>query len=130
MNSAYKHLDSKLKIAELTIGQWIGVILGMLIGIVWALYLSPLGQTLTITTAVYLAAIPIGAALSANFTEFNPALVIRSAIAWRRREGRFIPGPGASARGYVVLGDPAGEPPANGSGALAELDFAALWEVS
>jgi hypothetical protein len=128
MNLAYKHLDAKLRFGELTIGQWIGVILGLGTGVVWGLYLSPLGELLTIVTSIYIAALPVGAAVSANYTEFDPWLVLRSALAWRRREGRFIPGPGESAHGYVVYDDTSAGGREETLNLLPELDLASLWE--
>jgi hypothetical protein len=127
MNTAYKHLDSKLRIAELTLAQWIGVLAGLAAGIVWGNYLSPLGSSLTLISSVYIAALPAAAALFARLTDFDPMLVIRSALAWRRLEGRFVPGPGDSASGYIVTEqlDPGASPDRE-----AELDLAALWEES
>jgi hypothetical protein len=128
MNTSYKHLDSKLRIAELTIGQWVTVLLGIGLAIVWALYVSPLGTTLTIMTSVYVAALPIGAGLSASFTDFDPWLMLRCALAWRRREGRYIPGPGQSPLGYVLLDDPHTRVERGAEERLADLDLASLWE--
>lgn len=129
MNAAYKHLDSKLRIADLTVGQWIGVIVGVASGIAWGMYISPFGPTITLTSAMYLAALPIGAALCASATDFDPWLTLRSALAWRRRDGRFVPGPGDSASGYVVAHEAA---TTNGVAAperLVELDLGSLWEA-
>jgi hypothetical protein len=125
VNTAYKHLDSKLRIAELTLWQWVGVIGGLALGIAWGLYISPLGSTLTMVSSVYMAALPAAAALFARLTEFDPWLVIRSALAWRRLEGQFVAGPGQSANGYVVTE----EAQVNETGREStELDLASLWE--
>jgi hypothetical protein len=128
MNIAYKHLDSKLRIADLSVGQWVTVAVGMAMAVGWGLYLSPFGPSLTLMTSVYLVAIPVAATLFANLTEFDPWILIRSLIAWRRLDGRFIPGPGSQARGYVVhIEDQASE---NGSphAELPAMDIEALWE--
>lgn len=105
MNVSYKHLDSKLRIADLTIGQWLAVLLGIMLAIVWGLYVSPFDATITLTSAIYLGAVPCGAAFLANATEIDAFLLIRSALAWRRLRGHFAPGPGDSASGYVVRGE-------------------------
>lgn len=126
MNSAYKHLDSKLRIAELTLWQWVGVVGGLGLGIVWGLYLSPLGSTLTMVSAVYMAALPAAAALFARLTEFDPWLVIRSAWAWRRLEGRFVAGPGELANGYIVTEET--QMDGTQRPETAELDLTSLWE--
>lgn len=127
MNTAYKHLDSKLKIAELTVGQWVGVLLGLGIAITWGFYVSPFGTTLTVITAVYAVALPTAAALFATMTDFDLALLLRSAIAWRRRQGRFTAGPGSSARGYVVSEDEGDRASERRGPQLEELDLSALW---
>ena len=128
MNIAYKHLDTKLRIAELTIGQWLGVLVGIALGLVWGVYLSPFGIYLTLFSAIYLGGIPVGAMFLASVTEFDLWLLLRSAMRWRRREGRFVPGPGAleprlrrsRRRPMTTANDAAGVP--------ADLDPASLWE--
>jgi hypothetical protein len=129
MNIAYKHLDSKLRIGELTIGQWLAVALGVAIAGGWVLYVHPpLGATLTAITAVYLGALPAGAALLASSSEFNIVLILRSAIRWRRHRWRFVPGPGNRLRGYVLHQDPANLPRDERRPAVVDLDITALWE--
>jgi hypothetical protein len=129
MNVAYKHLDSKLRIAELTVGQWIGVFFGMGIGVLWGVVVSPFGDYVTLISAIYLGALPAGAAVLAGYTEFDLWLLVRSAVRWRRLDGRFAPGSGGGARGYVLReedddergrGDPRPRP--------RELDLQSLWE--
>ena len=44
MNVAFKHLEAKLRFGDLSIGQWAGVVGGILLGIGFALYLSPFGS--------------------------------------------------------------------------------------
>ncbi len=127
MNTAYKHLDSKLRIAELTVWQWLGVLIGLGIGVVWGFYVSPFGSTVTLVTSIYAVALPAAAALFASRTDFDLWLLLRSAIAWRRRQGRLAPGGGSSARGYTVSRE---ETEASSSGReprLDELDLSALW---
>ena len=43
MNVAFKHLEAKLRFGELTISQWAAVVAGVLFGLVFAQYLSPVG---------------------------------------------------------------------------------------
>ncbi|HEY1853997.1 MAG TPA: hypothetical protein VGG40_05360 [Solirubrobacterales bacterium] len=128
MNVSYKHLDTKLRIAELTVGQWLAVLIGVALGIVWGLYVSPFGPTITLTVAIYLAALPCGAALLASATEVDPFVLIRSAIAWRRLRGHFAPGPGRSASGYVVKGEARADGLHGPSRYGADPDLPFLWE--
>jgi hypothetical protein len=127
MNLAYKHLDAKLRIAELSVGQWIGVLAGLALGIVWGVYVSPFGPTPTLISAIYLGALPAGAAFLGNVTEISPWLIVRAAFAWRRREGRHLPGAGQSARGYVVTEQAVED---GGRRAAVEADLASLWGES
>jgi hypothetical protein len=128
MNVAYKHLDSKLRIADLTVGQWLGVIAGLGIAFVWGFYLSPFGMYVTLMSAIYVGGIPIGATLLASVGEFDLWLLVRSAVRWRREDGRFIPGPGGSSRGYSIREDPHEMNAAGARRQLADLDPASLWE--
>jgi hypothetical protein len=130
VNVAYKHLDSKLRILELTIGQWLCVLVGLGAAILWAYELSPFGLQLTLISAIYIGALPAGAVLFANFTEFDLWLLVRSAAGWRRLEGRFAPGPGDSARGYVLVELADGRDGRGAERGATELDLAALWEES
>jgi hypothetical protein len=125
MNVAYKHLDAKLRIAELTIGQWVGVALGLCIGLGWGFFLSPFGTYLTLFSAIYLAAIPCGGVLGSALYEIDLFLVVRSALRWRRLDGRFVAGAGTTASGYRVL--PAPVDPAAQRGAPPELELEDLW---
>jgi hypothetical protein len=125
VNPAFKHLDAKLRIAELTIRQWVGVFAGVMVAFLYAYVLHPFGTMLTTITAVYIAGIPIAVALLAGFSDFDAWLILRSAMRWRSADGRYLPGPGAPTAGYRVLAPvdellDRGEP-------LAELDIAGLW---
>ena len=104
------------------------VLAGLGAGIVWGFYLSPLGSSLTMITAVYLAALPAAAALFSSFIGFDLVLIARSMVAWRRLAARFVPGPGGASRGYVVLEDAKERDEREAREQLAELDLAALWE--
>jgi hypothetical protein len=129
MNIAYKHLDTKLRIGELTIGQWLAVALGVGIAGGWALYVHPpIGATLTAVTAVYLGALPAGAALMASSSEFNLMLLLASAVRWRRHRRRYVPGPGARLRGYELRVDHAEASHGPRRAPVPVLDTAALWE--
>lgn len=128
MNLAYKHLEAKLRIGEFTIGQWAGLIIGLLTAAIWGMYVSPFGTQLTLFTACYIGALPVGAIFLATVSDIDVVLVLRSAVSWRRAEGRFLAGPGPSTNGYVLHPE-ATDPRRQQTGQeLAELDLAALWE--
>lgn len=126
MNLAYKHLESKLKIADMTLGQIAGAFLGLVAGGVWAMYVSPFGVYVTLFTAVYIAGVPVGAAFVASVSDFDLWLYVRSALGYRRGDLRFQPGPGESAVGYVVLVDDGRD---TTSSTTPDLDLETLWHA-
>jgi len=123
MNPAYKHLDAKLRIAELTLGQWAGIVVGVIVGLVFGLYLSPLGPIPSLILAIYIGGVPVAAIFVASFSEFDLWLLIRAAWRWRRDDARYVPGPGSATDGYRIL-KPVGE---RAPSRVAELDLAAIW---
>jgi hypothetical protein len=126
MNSAYKHLDSKLHIGDLTIGQWCGLFAGAITALVYGMYLSPFGHMLTLVSAIYLGGIPIAAVFLASLSEFDFWLLLRSASRWHRHDARFVPGPGAESPGYRLTEAPDDARRAERD-RVAELDPTTLW---
>lgn len=126
LNLAYKHLDSKIRIADLTIVQWIGVFAGVVLAVVYGYVLHPFGTMVNMVTAVYIGGIPITAVLLGGFSDFDPILILRSAATWRRLDGAFLPGPGLPTDGYRVYEAASGAHVAD-RGRLDELDLAGLW---
>lgn len=126
MNVPYRHLEDKLRIWNLTIAQWVLVLIGAAGAFVWGFYISPFGWTITLFTAVYVAGLPGVAALIAGVSEFNAWLFIRSAWRWWRSSGRYRPGPGPRPAGYVIA------PPVRSARERASnvkpIDVEALWE--
>jgi hypothetical protein len=127
VNAAFKHLEDRLRIGELTIAQWGWLTVGVTLALVWGFYLSPFGQLLTIFTAIYVAALPALAALFAGFTEFDLLGFARGAVRWWRDDGRYLPGEAPDVAGYVVRDDSdAGR--SRGLGETLPPDLAELWE--
>lgn len=125
MNLAYKHLEAKLRVAELSLGQWAGVALGGLSAIAWGLYVSPFGSTLTLISAVYIGGLPAGGFVLAGVSELDVWLLVRSAVAHRRSPGRYRPGPGTGT-GYRVLPDVA--PGVSRAISSSPVDPVELWD--
>jgi hypothetical protein len=126
MNVAFKHLEAKLRFGELSVGQWAGVLAGLLFAFLFAEYLSPVGGVGRLILAVYLGAIPASAAFYASLSEFDLWGLIAAAIRWRRRDGRHVPGAGATAHGYLLLADDGYG--IDGRGPAVELDLKVLWQ--
>lgn len=126
INTAYKHLDSKLRIAALTVSQWVGIFAGVVLAIVYGDYVHPFGTMMTLVTAVYLGGLPIATILFAGFSDFNLMLLLCSAIRWRRMDGRYVPGPGPPTSGYRLHDATDWQTEAEGE-RLTELDLHRLW---
>jgi hypothetical protein len=124
VNPAPAHLESKLRFFDLSVGQIAVVFVGVLVGMVWAKFLCPLDGMWGAISGVYIAALPSLPVFLASQTDFDLWLLVRGALAWRRREGRFVPGPGQSAAGYRTR-----QPQDTSSDGLAmDLNLQALWE--
>jgi hypothetical protein len=123
---SYRHLDSKLRLGELTFGQWGCVAAGVLAAIGYALYLHPFGAYLTLATAVYLAGIPALLALIASLYEVRLGLIARSIVRHLREEGRYLPGPGEDSHGYVLLA--AESPDGDVAASAPSFEAESLWE--
>ena len=126
MVSAYKQLEAKTRIADLTLGQWVGVVTGVLSALVVIAWLRPFGTYVNLVLGVYLGGIPVTIALVVSVGEFDVWLLLRAAWRWWRADGRYAAGPGSGARGYQITG--AG-PSGTSSGANA-IELQRLWESS
>jgi hypothetical protein len=126
MNSAYKHLESPLKIAELTLGQWGAICVGLLVAFVWGMYLSPLSATLSLFTAVYIGGIPAVAGFLAASGDFDARTYVRGFLRWRRGYDRYAAGGGDTAAGYVIT-ERADRRLERTATHIPELDPASLW---
>jgi|SRR5665213_273009 len=126
MNPAYKHIRARLRFGELTIPQIIGLFCGLMGGLVFALYISPFGAYLTLFISIYIASIPMGAVLLASTTEFDLWLYLRARVRNRLTDGQYLPGPGASFKGYEIE-------PEDGIDSkrreLRPVDLEAIWDV-
>src|SRR3954466_119738 len=126
MNVAFKHLEAKLRFGELTIGQWAAVVAGLLFGLVFAQYLSPVGGVWGMVLGIYLGAVPASAAFFASLSEFDLGGLLVAALRGRRQPARYLPGGGRSAEGYRLVADRerSASAPTEGD----EFDLEALWD--
>ena len=125
MNLAYKHLQDQLRLAELTIGQWLSVVVGVVLALGWGLYLSPFGWIVTLFSAIYVAGLPALGAVLAGLTEFDLLGFISAAWRWWRAPGRFAAGVGEPPAGYVVHEQ--SESAEGAQGAAVALEPQELW---
>lgn len=128
-NVTYKHLEGKTALGVFSLGQWVQLIAGVVMGLLFGVYLSPLPPVPTIFVSCLLPGLPLAASYGAMGLEFS----VRDAVlaAWRhwRRPRRYLPGSGEIGSGYVVLPDRdaadavVDERPAN------DRDLETLWDV-
>jgi hypothetical protein len=121
---AYKQLEAKTRIAELTLGQWVGAIAGVLCALVVIAWLRPFDTYANLVLGVYLGGIPVTIALVVSVGEFDVWLLARAAWRWWRADGRYAAGAGSGARGYQITG---AEPSGAGIEVTA-MELQRLWE--
>ena len=124
MHAAPAHLESKLRFWDFTVGQIAAAFAGIMLGFVWARFVSPLHGMLGAMSGAYIAALPVIPVFVASQTEFDLAGLLASALRWRRLEGRYVPGPGQRATGYVLSVERTETDLAGGPG----LDLQVLWD--
>jgi hypothetical protein len=123
VNAAYRHLEAKTRIAELTLGQWAGILLGVLVAVVFALVLKPFSGYVNLALGIYIGGLPAAAVFLASISEVDVWLIGRSALRFRRADGRYLPGGGHGARGYTI------RTPADPRGPVPAFDLGALWDA-
>jgi len=128
MHPAYKHLNDKLKVAQLTIGQWVAVVFGVGIMLAWGFYLCPFHGYFRTVTAVWLGLGPVGTVMTIAFLEIDLLQMVRAAIDWHRNDAIYAPGSGDNVRGYTVRPDQRDQ--RNTRPTTAPLDVATLWNAS
>jgi hypothetical protein len=125
VNPAPGHLEAKLRFGwDFTVGQIAAMVGGILMGFAWANWLSPIHGIGAGVTGVYIGGLPVAAGFVASQTEFDLWAVLRSALRWRRAQGRFLPG-GGPRSGYVVLVDD--EERQRGESGLGLIDLERFW---
>jgi len=126
VRSAPAHLESKLRFWDFSVGQIAAAFAGIMLGVAWAKFISPLHGMWGAMSGAYIAALPVIPVFVASQTEFDLSGLVVGAIRWRRLEGRYLPGAGESANGYLLLPERAGSDPAGGEG--IELELRLLWD--
>ena len=130
-NPTYKHLEGKTVVGPFSLGQWGQLLAGVLLGLGFGIYLSPLPPTPTIFIACLLPGLPLAASYGAMGLEFSLPQLARSAWRFWRAPRRWLPGPGPDTAGYLVVPDP--DPyeqrPAAGADAAPAQRLEGLWDL-
>jgi hypothetical protein len=129
-NPTYKHLEGKTVVGHFSLGQWGQLLAGVVLGLVFGIYLSPLPPTATIFISCLLPGLPLAASYGAMGLEFSLAQLARAAWRFWRAPRQWLPGPGASTVGYLVVParDPAEQLPAGPDPSRARR-LEGLWDV-
>ena len=127
MRAAPAHLESRLRFWDFTVGQIAAAFVGIMLGVVWAKFVSPLHGMWAAMSGAYIAALPVIPVFVASQTEFDLWGLVIGVARWRRLEGRYLPGAGETASGYVLLGEHH-QRDSTESGESLELELRTLWE--
>jgi hypothetical protein len=103
VRAAPAHLESKLRFWELSVGQIAAAFVGIMLGVAWAKFLSPLSGMWGAMSGAYIAALPVIPVFVASQTELDLGGLVVGAVRWRRLEGRYLPGAGDTAQGYLLI---------------------------
>jgi hypothetical protein len=125
MHTAPAHLESKLRFWDLSVGQIAAAFTGIMLGVVWAKFISPLHGMLGAMSGAYIAALPVIPVFVASQTDFDLTRLVIGALRWRRLEGRYLPGAGDGASGYMLTVERSEVDLASGR---LDLDLQGLWE--
>ena len=103
MRAAPAHLEAKLRFWDLSVGQIAAAFAGIMLGVAWAKFLSPLPGMWGAMSGAYIAALPVIPVFVASQTELDLGGLVVGAVRWRRLEGRYLPGGGETAHGYLLI---------------------------
>jgi hypothetical protein len=124
MNPAPAHLESKLRFFwDLSVVQLAAAFVGIMLGFTWAKF-GPLNGMVAALTGTYIAALMVIPVFVASQTDLALGGLLVGALRWRRLDGRYVPGAGGQANGYVLV---TGEQPGV-DGGVSGLDLDYLWE--
>ena len=127
-NPTYKHLDAKLRLGGLRLAQWLQLALAGGFAVIFGMYLSPLPPGPTIALSVFAGGLPVAASFAAQGLEFSVFAFLRALARWARSPRRYLPGPGATAAGYVVHPAPRGSDREGRTEEIAASRIAELWD--
>ena len=117
-------------VGQFSLSQWAQLLAGVLLGLLFGVYLSPLPPMPTIFIACLLPGLPLAASYGAMGLEFSLAQLARAGWRFWRAPRRWLPGPGEATTGYLVLPDTdPHEHPAAGPPPAPARDLEALWDA-
>ena len=128
MRTAPAHLESKLRFWDFSVGQIAAAFAGIMLGVAWAKFLSPLHGMWGAMSGAYIAALPVIPVFVASQTEFDLCGLVVGAVRWRRSGGPLPPRRAARAPAAICCwAEHADIDPATAPRCL-ELELQALWD--
>lgn len=102
-HSTYKHLEDRIKLSGLTLGQWALLFVGAITAY-GVSKLVPLPGVWPLSLAITVVGIPLSLALAASLSDFSVWALLLAIWRYRRHAQTFLPGiaPDANCPGYVV----------------------------
>jgi hypothetical protein len=94
----------------------------VLVAVVFALVLRPFSGYVNLALGIYIGGLPAAAVFLASISEVDVWLLGRSALRFRRADGRYLPGGGQGARGYTI------RTAADERDPVRALDLGSLWD--
>ena len=130
VNPTYKHLEAKLRLGGLRLGQWFQLVLAGGVAVVFGMYVSPLPAGPTIALSVFVAGLPVSVSFAALGLEFSVRGFIAAVWRWARAPRRYVPGAGALGAGYIVTAAEPDQAPVAGAVDIAasRRRIAELWD--
>lgn len=130
LHPTYKHLEDRIRLAGLSLGQWAQLFVCALAA--WGLaQLLPLPGTWALSAAITVCGLPAAAAIAFMQADFDVRGWLTDALRFQRGPRRFLPGIGSevAVAGYRLDDSHAGLPGA-GRRDAEPLDVERLWDAA
>jgi hypothetical protein len=129
LHPTYKHLEDRIRLAGLSLGQWSQLFCCALAAFGLS-KLLPLPGSWSVSVAITMCGLPAAGAVAFMQADFDVRRWVLDALRFRRAPRRYLPGLGEEPQraGYRLIGD---ERPAFREGvsfAAARLDVEGLWD--
>jgi hypothetical protein len=122
----YKHLEAKLRLGSLALGQWIQIGVAAAVAAVFGVYVSPLPIGPTMFVSIVAAGMPVAVSYGAMGLEFSVGDFAVAAWRYWRSARRYVAGAGEMSLGYIVRCEQTAPAPGAPEPGIRERE--ALWD--
>jgi hypothetical protein len=123
----YKHLEAKLRLGSLSLGQWVQIGVAGAAAAIFGVYLSPLPTGATTFVSIVAAGLPVAVSYGAMGLDFSVGDFAVAAWRFWRSPRRYVAGAGHTSPGYIVRCEQAATAPDAPGPRLSDRE--ALWDV-